>query len=104
AAVICMAGGGITDWALPPQWGHFFRCGPATFSIFSVLRPHFRHLYSYKGTDTLPFSGAESKSIPRARESFSTGAARFRSRVRLLSVSKKRPRHDAPAQTPSPSN
>src|SRR5258707_11062134 len=38
---------------LPPQCGHFFRCGPATFSIFSVKRPHFRHLYSYRGTDIL---------------------------------------------------
>src|SRR5260370_38397904 len=38
---------------LPPQCGHFFRYGPATFSIFSVKRPHFRHLYSYRGTDIL---------------------------------------------------
>src|SRR5438132_8565410 len=26
----------------------------STFSIFSVLRPHFRHLYSYRGTDAPP--------------------------------------------------
>src|SRR5260370_17209516 len=38
---------------LPPQCGHFFRYGPATFSILSVKRPHFRHLYSYRGTDIL---------------------------------------------------
>src|SRR5271157_2742481 len=35
---------------LPPQCGHFFRCGPRWFSIRSVRRRHFKHSYSYIGT------------------------------------------------------
>src|SRR5229473_1510137 len=48
-----MADAEMSISTLPPQCGHFFRCGPATFSIFSVKRPHFRHSYSYRGTDIL---------------------------------------------------
>src|SRR6202023_4180308 len=47
-----MADAEMTNSTLPPQCGHFFRCGPKTFSIFSVLRPHFKHLYSYRGTNS----------------------------------------------------
>src|SRR5438034_6689160 len=49
-----MAGAVTSRSTLPPQCGHFFKCGPSTFSIFSVRRPHFTHSYSYKGTDAPP--------------------------------------------------
>src|SRR6266446_1352637 len=45
-----MDGAVITDSTFPPQCGHFFKCGPATVSIFSVFFPHFTHSYSYSGT------------------------------------------------------
>src|SRR5258707_293458 len=38
------------------------KCGRKTEKIENVDGPHFRHLYSYKGTETLLFSRAESKS------------------------------------------
>ncbi len=44
-----MAGAVMTDSTLPPQCGHFFRCGPLTGSILSVWRPHFWQAYSYNG-------------------------------------------------------
>src|SRR5215475_12120175 len=49
-----MAGAASKRSTLPPQCGHFFRCGPETFSIFSVLLPHFAHWYSYRGTAQPP--------------------------------------------------
>src|SRR6266849_7872016 len=38
----------------PLQCGHFLRCGPSTFSMRSVRRAHFLHLYSYSGTARPP--------------------------------------------------
>src|SRR5205823_579985 len=60
-----MAGAETSDSTLPPQCGHFFRCGPATLSIFSVSRPHFRHLYSYRGKDSLLLGHRTEKYITR---------------------------------------
>src|SRR6266849_308206 len=81
---------------LPPQCGHFFRCGPETVSIFSVKRPHFRHLYSYKGTDGLLLM-VESKSISRVRQPLSRRVLDFqlcpRSALRTTPTTVRRPRH-----------
>src|SRR5215472_7153255 len=49
-----MAGAAMRRSTLPAQYGHFFKCGPETLSIFSVFRPQLKHLYSYKGTDSPP--------------------------------------------------
>src|SRR6266852_1045136 len=49
-----MAGAVSICSTLPPQCGHFFKCGPLRFSIFSVRRWHFTHSYSYSGTVTPP--------------------------------------------------
>src|SRR6266403_3959342 len=77
-----MDGAVITDSTLPPQCGHFFKCGPATFSIFSVFRPHFKHLYSYRGTDS-PFFWC-------GIEEYTTLATTvFAVRARLLAMSAK---------------
>jgi hypothetical protein len=63
--VVLVAGAVNVCSTLPPQCGHFFRCGPATGSIFSVFFPHFTHWYSYSGTAFPPNVWRE-RSIPCA--------------------------------------
>src|SRR5690349_2287401 len=72
-----MAGAVMTDSTFPPQCGHFFRCGPETDSIFSVWRPHFRHLYSYRGT-AAPHVSVPNKKVKQSRRSVSPLRVRLR--------------------------
>src|SRR5258706_13641374 len=68
------------------------------FSIFSVFRPHFRHLNSYRGTEIL-------LKLARDGRVYHAHRNRFPARARLLVMPKKRAANNSREQSPpAPSN